>query len=161
MTIPTSKTELLENLRRTREEWHNLLSQLNDTQITTPGVVGDWSVKDIMAHIMWAERETIGILRAQAFMGSELWRLSQDERNAAVYAENKDRPLLDVRRESDAVFKTMMQEAAALSEEALLNPDWFTWAPVRLPPIAVIARNSYLHYPEHMEQIRAWMQARD
>lgn len=156
-----SRAALLENLRRTRIEWHTLLSQLEDEQMTTPGVVGDWSVKDIMAHITWAERETIGILRAQAFVGSELWQLSQDERNAAVYEENKDRPLLDVRRESDAVFETLVQEAAALNEADLLNPDWFTWSPVKLPPIAVIARNSYLHYPEHIEQIRAWIQARD
>ena len=161
MDIPTNKAELLENLRRTRIEWHTLLSELDDEQMTIPGVVGEWSVKDIMAHIMWAERETIGILRAQAFVGSELWQLSQDERNAAVYEENKDRPLLEVRRESDAVFETMVREAAALNETDLLNRDWFTWAPVKLPPIAVIARNSYLHYPEHIAQIRAWMQARD
>ena len=161
MNIPTSKTELLGNLRQTRKKWQALLAQIDEEQMTIPGVVGEWSVKDIIAHIVWAERETIGMLRAQAFVGSELWRLSQDERNAAVFAKNKNRPLDEVCQEADEVFATMVESAAALSVEALLDPDWFTWAPFKLSPIAVIARNSYLHYPEHMAQISDWLEERD
>lgn len=161
LEIPTTKTELLNNLHQTRQEWQALLAQMDDEQMALPGVVGDWSVKDLIAHIAWAERETIGMLRAQAFVGSELWRLSQDERNAAVFAKNKDRPLDEVRQEADEVFAAMVESAAALSEEALLDPDWFTWAPFKLSPMAVIARNSYLHYPEHMAQISAWLEKGD
>ena len=60
--------------------------------MTTPGVVGKWSVKDLVAHITWSEREMVGVLAARALAGSDLWSLTNDERNEIVYQQNRDRP---------------------------------------------------------------------
>ena len=32
---------------------------LSDSQLTEPGVAGDWSVKDIIAHVTWWEEEAL------------------------------------------------------------------------------------------------------
>ena len=57
-------------------------------------------MKDILAHIAWYEREMIGMLRAHAVAGSDLWDVSLDARNAAIYEINAGRPLGEVQAEA-------------------------------------------------------------
>ena len=51
-----TKAEFLDRLRSGRAEWDALIAQIDEAQMTEPGVVGDWSVKDIIAHVTWSER---------------------------------------------------------------------------------------------------------
>ncbi len=84
------KTQLLETLRIEREQWESLLAQIGEGRMTQPGVADEWSVKDIITHVMWYERETVGILQQHTFVGSPLWRVSLEERNAGTVAEKHD-----------------------------------------------------------------------
>ena len=59
-------------------------------------MVGKWSVKDLVAHITWSESEMVGVLAGRALVGSDLWSLTNDERNEIVYQQNRDRPLDEV-----------------------------------------------------------------
>jgi len=65
MDEPVTKVRLLDMIRTARAEWDGLLSQVDETRMTQPGVAGEWSVKDVIAHITWHEREMIGMLRAR------------------------------------------------------------------------------------------------
>ena len=65
------KTQLLETLRVERAQWESLLAQIGEDRMVQ-GVAGEWSVKDIIAHVMWYKRETVGILQQHAFVGSPL-----------------------------------------------------------------------------------------
>ncbi len=42
-------------------------------------------VKDIIAHVMWSELEIVPVMGTHVLTGSELWNLSEDERNEIVY----------------------------------------------------------------------------
>jgi hypothetical protein len=84
-----TKAELLTMIRTARARWETLLAEIPLALLTEPGVIGEWSIKDIIAHISWGERENIGVVRAHAVVGSELWQLSEDERNAAVFEQNR------------------------------------------------------------------------
>ena len=88
MGEPHNKSQLLATMRRERAQWNALLAEVGEAQMTEPGVAGAWSVKDIIAHITWYERESFGILQARALVGSELWELSVDQRNAAIFEAN-------------------------------------------------------------------------
>ena len=49
-------------LRKLDQAWVGLQESyagLSDAQLTQPGVVGDWSVKDILAHVTWWEEEAL------------------------------------------------------------------------------------------------------
>lgn len=121
---------------------------------------GGWSAKDVVAHITWSEREMVGVLRQRALTGSELWELSRDERNAAVFAENRDRPLDDVLDEAQRVFAELRAEIALLSDAELNDPAAIAGLPGEFTPWQLLAGNSWAHYPEHLPALQALAERR-
>jgi uncharacterized protein (TIGR03083 family) len=151
-----TKAEFLDRLRSGRAEWDALIAQIDKARMTEPGVVGDWSVKDIIAHVTWSEREMVGMLQARALVGSDLWNQPQDDRNAAVFRQNRDRPLPDVLAEARAVGQQLTELVEGLSDDELNDASHFADMPLDWLPWRIIAGNTYGHYPEHAEAIRAW-----
>jgi hypothetical protein len=88
-----SKEQLLSMIQSARAHWDALLAAIPQAWMTEPGVEGEWSIKDIIAHIAWGERESLRVAQAHAVVGSDLWRLPEDERNAAVFEQNRRREL--------------------------------------------------------------------
>jgi len=72
---------LLKTLTETRAAWEALLAQIDEEQMFQPGAAGKWSVKDVIAHVTWGESEIAPVLRTHVLAGSDLWNLSDDERN--------------------------------------------------------------------------------
>jgi len=153
-----NKAEFFDTLRTERARWDELLSQIDETQMTQPGVVGEWSVKDIFAHVTWFEREMVGMLQARALIGSELWDLSQDERNAVVFERNRHLPLRDVLAEARRVYEQLLEGLQSLSEEELTDAGRFREMPAEWLPWKIIADNTYEHYLAHAPAIRAWLE---
>ena len=85
-----NRSDLLAKLRNERQAWEALLAEVAEHGMTEPGLAGDWTAKDIIAHIAWYERETAIMLEEKALAGSDLWQLPQDERNVSIHEENKD-----------------------------------------------------------------------
>ena len=56
MNTPMTKTRLLDRLRTERAQWEALLTDIDEARMTQPGVEGEWSVKDIVAHVTFYER---------------------------------------------------------------------------------------------------------
>jgi hypothetical protein len=153
-----SKPDLLAMIRTAHAEWEALLADIPVAAMTEPGVMGEWSVKDVIAHITWGEREAIGVARAHALVGSELWQLSEDERNAAVFEQNRGRELHDVLSESRHVFQEYLAALAALSEVDLNDPHRFAGMPTDWRPWRVMYDPN--HYHHHAQDIRAWLARR-
>jgi hypothetical protein len=98
------------------------------------------------------------VLQARALVGSDLWDVSQYERNAAVYAQNRDRSLPDVLTEAQQVYAQLLAGLEALDDEDL-NDAWrFKQMPAEWIPWQLIAGNSYGHYEEHIPSICAWLE---
>ena len=140
---------------RERAAFDAALSILSRERLVAPGAAGVWSAKDIVAHVTWAEREMIGVLQRRELAGSDLWRLSQDERNAAVYAENRGRPLNDVLDDARGVFQSLRAEIARLSDEQINDPQWIARLPAGLTPWQLLAGNTWKHYEEHLSDLQA------
>jgi hypothetical protein len=111
----------------------------------------------VLAHIAWGEREGVGLVRARALVGSDLWRLSQDERNAAVHAQNRDRPLDDVLAESATVADEYVAALESLSEDELNDPAHFAGMPPTWRPWRTLYDPH--HYAHHAADLRAWLAA--
>jgi hypothetical protein len=122
-----------------------------------PGAVGDSSVKDVVAQVTWSERETLGMLRARALVGSEVGCLSEGERNAAVYEESRKCPLPDFLVESEQVHRVLPAVIEEVSEEDLLRATWFDALPSDRPPYRVVEVNVTEHYRHHLEDLRWWL----
>jgi uncharacterized damage-inducible protein DinB len=156
------KTTFMATLRADRARWDDLLAELlplGEAALTAPGVAGEWSVKDVIAHVAWFEREMIGVVRARALVGSDLWRLPQEQRNAAIFAQNRDRSLPDVLAEAARVYGEMLAALETLTDADLADPAHFAEMPADWRPWQVIAGNSFEHYRDHALALRAWLAA--
>lgn len=151
-----NKSQLIEKIRQSQADLDALLAHMDPSVMTRPGASGGWSVKDVLAHITWHEREMLNVIQAHALVGSDLWDLPLDERNAVIYNENKDRALKDVLEESAAVFKALMQALPTLTEEDLHDPSRFPNMPPDWEPWDLIAQNTYEHYDDHLADLQAW-----
>src|SRR5262245_25567284 len=104
------KQEFLERIRTARAELNEALSGLSEEQVSQDIAIGEWTVKDILAHLAtWQNEATLGIKRAAE--GAEVGPLivgSIEEWNAARVNERRRLPLFDVMQEFNAVYDALL-----------------------------------------------------
>ncbi len=154
------KATLLKTLTETRAEWETLLAQIDEEQMQKPGAAGKWSVKDVIAHVASGESEIVPVLRTHVLAGSDLWNLSDDERNEIEYQQNKDRPLNDIVNEERQAYMALLEAIQTLSDQDLNDPRRFENMPQEWSPWQLIAGDSFKHYKDHMPSIREWLAKR-
>jgi uncharacterized protein (TIGR03083 family) len=153
-----TQVEFVESVRGARQEWERLIGMVPREDMTRPGFAGDWTLKDVIAHIAWYEREMVNMIKAKAFVGSSHWELPTDPRNDVIYAENKDRSLDEILRKARQTHDDLVLQLASLSDEDLHDPARFPGMPADWQPWSVIASNTYEHYEDHIPQAKAWLQ---
>ncbi len=154
------KATFINTLKQSRAEWEALLAQVDGERMLQPGAAGKWSVKDVIAHVTWGEREMVPIMRTRVLAGSELWNLPDDERNEIVYQQNRDRPLQEIMHEEQQTYANLLEAAQTLSDEDLNDPHRFKQMPEEWVPWQIIAGCSFKHYQDHMPSIRQWLAQR-
>jgi len=159
----TSKAQLLDGLRDEEAGWEALLQDIGEDHMTQPGVAGEWSIKDIVAHLTGWRRRTVA--RFQAALRHEpppppLWPShlqTDDEINAWIYAASRDLPLADVLRDSREVFEQLVETLGAFPAADLLDPARFPWLESGDLPLTGAALFGHFH-EEHEPDMRAWLE---
>lgn len=151
------KTQFINTLKVTREEWDALLAQIDEARMEQPGATGQWSVKNVIAHVAWCEREMVPVMRTHVLAGSELWDLSNYERNEIVYQRNRDRSLHEVMSDERQVYVLLLEAAQTLNDEDLNDAHRFKHMPQDWIPWQLFAGNSFDHYQDHMVSLREWL----
>ena len=151
------KQEFLNEVLTSRREWEAALASLTPEGFIAPqGRYAGWSIKDIIAHITWHEKEMIGMMERHSLEGSELWNLPTDERNGIIYEENRWRTLEDVLAEAVSVYARLLECIEQLSDEDLNDNRryaGFVEALPDVPPWDLFAGNTYGHYTEHLNDL--------
>jgi hypothetical protein len=155
-----TKAALLEVLRVARAQWDAAIAESDPASMTEPGVAGEWSVKDIIAHVAWFEREMVRMLRDRALVGSDLWQWPADERNAAIFELNRQRELPDVLSDASEVYQQLLNALEPLTDEDLNDARRFREMPADWQPWRILAQNSYEHYEHHLDDIRKGQKSR-
>lgn len=146
--------ELLEALDLARDDFHEALGDVELDLVTVPGVVGDWSVRDLVVHVAaWCEHATAAIDLAGAGRGGEFGysTADTDAMNERILAEARGlSPTAALEREERA-FTGFRERLAALDP---------TMLPLRLgngdSVEEVIRYDGPDHYAEHTAHLRAW-----
>lgn len=154
------RSELIARVRSTRAEFEELLAGLGPDGLTQSGVAGEWSIKDILAHIAWYEAEEAGFYGGSNVEGSPLWKVPQDPRNQILFEEARDRRLEEVLAAFRSAHQRFLTVIEALSEEDLATPGRFPGTSAEWPPWRKIAAHSCDHDREHITMIRAWLETR-
>lgn len=148
------RESLLADLDAARDAFHEALAEVDAQLVTAPGVVGDWSVRDLVVHVAaWDEHGTGALEMARSGRGADFAYSTTD-----TDAEND-------RIEAEAL-RTSPSEALAREERAFAD---FRAAVATLDPAllgqvlgngdsveAVIRYDGPDHYAEHSEHIRTW-----
>jgi hypothetical protein len=160
--IKVEKAELLRRIQAGYEQLEALLAPLSEAQMTDPTVNGPWSVKDNIAHLtVWQNylRDQLeGILtntQPPEFMPGFS---GEDEINAHIFQQEKDRSAADVLAGFRASYQQVIAVLQQMSDEALNAPS--PWSTGDNPLWPFIVGNTYGHYEEHGDNIRRWLEAR-
>ncbi|MEI6309396.1 MAG: DinB family protein [bacterium] len=115
-------------------------------------------MKDLIAHLSWRQREMVGVLKTHALVGSLRWDWPIERRNEAIFLENRERPLEEIREEARGAFTQLLDLLESLPEEDLFDPGRFPGIPPDWQPWTVIASNAYEHDEAHLRQLQAWLE---
>lgn len=144
--------------RRLAAAWADLESShagLSDSELLEPGVTGQWSVRDIIAHVTWWDEEAC--------------------RHLPIVLDGRRPPRYSVTYGGIDAFNALMTErrrSLSLDEVLRLHADVHArlLAYLRDTPPALLLRetrfrrrlrlDTYGHYPKHAAAIRAWREKR-
>ena len=161
MTEQVDKTSILKEMSTSYAALVDLLTPLDKTQYLTEGVIPEWSIKDILAHINSWHNRLLKILDAAlhnqkpSLTGPDTVE-EMDKLNAQFYQENKTLPLDEVLADFHTSYQRIFDIVQAMPEEDLVNPHKFAWSK-GTPLWQSIAGDTYEHYQEHTEQIQHWL----
>ncbi len=123
-----------------------------------PGVEGDWSVKELVAHLTWYERAIVegarGVLTTGTFTRRRPAGVGLDEMNARIVAESRARPARDVLAEADDVSAQLLAVILACPQDTLNDPRRLALPDDTVPWMAV-ANDPYAHYRQHESALHA------
>jgi hypothetical protein len=160
MTGQVNKAALLNEMQRGYLALEATLTPLREAQMTTPGVNGDWSIKDVLTHLTAWQRTMVD--RLQAVERKEEPALTDltdediERLNEQFYQESKSRPLAEVLKDFRTTYLQIVEAVQALSWEDLADADRFVWLN-GTPLWRYVAGDTYEHYQEHTESIREFL----
>ncbi len=144
------KQQLLKQLEKAWAGLEESYAGLSDSQLTEPGVMGTWSVKDILAHVTTWEEEALKYLPL-IITGGRPPRYIQyggiDAFNAQMTEQKWGLALSEVLRQLDETHRRLIDYIRSVPEEHFTRETRFRHR-LRL--------DTYSHYPKHAKAIREW-----
>jgi hypothetical protein len=154
------RAELLAELHSEQKAWEGLLAQIGEDRMDEPGVQGEWSIKNIVAHLTAWRRRTVGRLEAVANGQPEPkapWPADlqeDDEINAWFHQRDRDKSVTEVLSESRRVFQQLVSAIEKLPEDAIDDPARLPW--MQGAPVTGATLFGHFH-DEHEADMRAWL----
>ena len=133
MPRPTSKKQLLEQARADYEALQAELNDLTSDAMVETGIVGEWSIKDVLGHLFEWQQMTITWYRAgkrgeTPITPSEkyTWR-EIPALNQAIYEKHRDCPADEIQAEFAASHQEALDLIGTMSEDELFTPKIYAW----------------------------------
>jgi hypothetical protein len=162
MAKPATKAELLEEIESEHQKLEKSLSMLSDEQMVQPGACGQWSVKDILAHLFSWEQMFLGWYET-GLRGGVPKTPAPDLNwgqlpilNQRIYEKHRDRSLADVRAEFGSSYQRIGEAIQGMSEEELYTPERYTWLGKAWTLGQFAAASTSSHYRWAGTLIRKW-----
>ena len=146
-----NRQQLLQRLDTAWEQFKESYAGLSNSQLAEPGVMGNWSVKDILAHVTTWEEEALKALPIIAAGGrtpqySKLYG-GIDAFNAQMTDQKQGLALAEILRQLDETHRRLIDYIQGIPAEQFTRETRFRRR-LRL--------DTYSHYPLHAQAIREW-----
>jgi len=165
MPRPTNKQDLLTEIEKERGALEAFLETLTPKQMTEPGIVGEWSVKDVLAHLIEWEQMCLGWykaglhgeippLPAPGFKWNQTPQLNQQ-----IYEKHRDRPLDEALEQFHASHREILEVIQGLSNETLFTTGHYAWTKKNTLGAYMVSATSS-HYLWARKEIRKGFRAK-
>jgi uncharacterized protein (TIGR03083 family) len=152
--------ELLAAMREQRARLDAALAGLTPDQMLAPGAAGEWSVKDILAHLTACEVYLLtSLFQAQRGQKAGKMNLTDAEveaQNQKWYREYRDRPLENVLADYHGVHRQVLRVVDGLKDKDLAGRD--PWGQGK-PLVSYFQEYALDHEAEHLPDLLAWRKA--
>lgn len=165
MPRPASKVDLLKAIAREHGALEAALASLSPEQMLRPGVVGEWSAKDVLSHLIEWQQMLLGWYRsgvrgetpavpAPGFKWNQTPQL-----NHQIYLKHRERPLAEVLEGFAASHLEVLGLIEDLSDRELFTPSLHAWTGKSTLGTYVVSATSS-HYVWARQRIRRAFKAR-
>ncbi|MGE5375047.1 MAG: hypothetical protein ACM3XO_08305 [Bacteroidota bacterium] len=166
----TNKDVFLARLMRERDKFELLINRIGFTRrLTIPGVLGKWSTKDLLAHVLVYEQYMAD--RMQEIQNGESYLPCKTQNALDAFLDlygypDFGSPLLD----DETPMEWVVEKYKHVSLEDIIIQELNAFASIvasleRMNEETIgrhnlyerIASNTYKHYREHIRNIRSWL----
>ena len=150
-----NRQQLLHKLDKAWTEFTESYVGMSHAQLAAPGVTGDWSVKDILAHVTTWEEEALQYLPLIIEGGTPPRYVTYgglDAFNAQKMEQKRSLSPSEVLQQLQAIHVRLHDYVQSVPEEQFMRETRFRHR-LRL--------DTYSHYPLHARMIRDWRVARE
>lgn len=148
---------LLAELDAAHEAFLDALAEVDADLVTTPGLMEDWSVRDLVVHVAaWSQHGASALELAATGRGAEFAysKADTDAMNERFLAEGRSTSPAAALAQEESAYTSFREGVAALDPD-LLSLELGNGDTVE----AVIGYDGADHYAEHTAHVRAWFTA--
>jgi hypothetical protein len=133
MPKPTTKKQIIETAESERAALEELLATLTTGQMTQPGVIGEWAIKDMLSHLIEWEQMVIhwyetGVKGKTPAVPSDEYNWGQlPQLNNSIYLKHRGESLEDIQTRFKDSYKKMMNTIQDISETDLFTRGHYAW----------------------------------
>lgn len=146
-----TRDQALQRLAAAWQDFEASYAGLTPAQLRTPGVTGQWSVRDIIAHVTWWEEEALkhlpGIRKGERTPRYSVVYGGIDAFNAMMTEQRRGLSLAEVLHQHDEVHAKLIRYVRRSPNELFAREGPFRHR---------LRADTYGHYPIHARAIRAW-----
>lgn len=145
------RKQVLVKLEKAWEAFNQSYTGLSEEQMLQPGVMEDWSVRDLISHVSWWEEESLKHL-PHVLQGKRPPRYSVlyggiDAFNAQMTELKNALTLVEVRQQALDSHQRLIEYLATVPEEQFASETRFRHR---------LRMDTYGHYPIHTAAILTW-----
>ena len=146
-----NKQKVLDKLEEAWLEFNRSFAGLTEQWMTEAGVTGDWSVKDLLAHVHWWEEETLTHLPV-ILAGGRTPKYSHlygglDAFNALMTEKYRQVSFPELRDQLKITHQQLVVYLLSVGEEVYFTDERF---------MRRLRNDTYGHYPQHTKAILEW-----
>jgi hypothetical protein len=162
------KDTIIDQMKVERRRLEKNLALLSEEDMVAPGVAGphgEYSVKDILAHLIEWEQMFLGWYKAG--LKGEVpvvpapgisWR-NLGELNERIYEKHKDRPLTEIKEEFDVSYQQVMGIIEEMSVDDFFERGKYQWMGPKENVGGYVKANTGNHYRWAKTKIRRWLKS--
>jgi uncharacterized protein (TIGR03083 family) len=154
--VTVDKAQILRDLDTAWSDVKSLVDTIPEQELNEPGVVEQWSVKDLVGHMaFWANKAAVDLDALKSGRESDIEAPGGDEIvaewNARQAADRKTKPVGELLGEWTTSFKDARAAFEATPAEKL-ETEVKGW-----PQLSRFLGDTTIHYREHEQHIRTWL----